>query len=49
VDWIHLAQIGANGSFCEHGNETSGSMKSGLFLEKLVTINFSRSLLCGVS
>jgi hypothetical protein len=30
VDWIHLAQD--RGS-CEHGNETSGSIKFGEFLD----------------
>jgi hypothetical protein len=31
VDWIHLS----HGSFCEHGNEPSGSIKRGEFLDQL--------------
>jgi hypothetical protein len=30
---------------CEHGNETSGSIKDGSFLASLVTLRFSGSML----
>jgi hypothetical protein len=35
VDWIHLAQDrGQWGGGCEHGNEPSGSIKGGEFLDR---------------
>jgi hypothetical protein len=33
VDWIHVVQDGAG--CCEHGNEPSGSIKCGEFLDQL--------------
>jgi hypothetical protein len=37
VEWIRLAQDGGvrviGGGFCEHGNEPSGFIKCGLFLD----------------
>jgi hypothetical protein len=33
VDWMHLAQVSTTGNSCEHGNEPSGSIKDGEFLD----------------
>jgi hypothetical protein len=33
VDWIHLAQVGTVAGSYELGNEPSGSIKDGEFLE----------------
>jgi hypothetical protein len=37
MDWIHLAQDRDKwgGGYCENGDETSGSIKCGKFLEYL--------------
>jgi hypothetical protein len=35
VDWIPWAQDRDSGGSCEHGNEPSGSIKCGEFLDKL--------------
>jgi hypothetical protein len=35
VDWIHLAQDKDRWSSCEHGDEPSGSIKCGNFLDWL--------------
>jgi hypothetical protein len=42
VDWMHLAQDrGSVAGCCEHGNESSGSIKVGEFLDR-VTVSFLR-------
>jgi hypothetical protein len=47
VAWMHLVQDRDHWwTFCEHGNEPSGSVKSMEFLD-IVTISFSRTLLHG--
>jgi hypothetical protein len=33
VDWKHVAQDRTSGGLCKHGNETSGSIKGGEFLD----------------
>jgi hypothetical protein len=43
LDCIHLAQNRAM-DFCEHGNETSGSIKAGDLFTSSATIRFSRTL-----
>jgi hypothetical protein len=35
TDWIQLAQYSVMADSCEHGNEISGSIKSGEFLDRL--------------
>jgi hypothetical protein len=35
VDWIHWAQDRQVAGSCEHGNEPSGSIKCGKFLDQL--------------
>jgi hypothetical protein len=49
VDWIHLAQdkVQVAGS-CEHGNEPSGSIKCGEFLEQLSVLLVSQEGLCSM-
>jgi hypothetical protein len=32
VDWTYLAQDRDQAGCCEHGNETSGSIKDGIFI-----------------
>jgi hypothetical protein len=43
-DWIHLAQDRPVVGPCEHGNEPSGSIKGGEFLDSVI-ISFSRRTL----
>jgi hypothetical protein len=33
VDWMHVSGQGPMAGCCEHGNETSGSIKAGYFLD----------------
>jgi hypothetical protein len=45
VEWLHVTQDRDEWWACEHGNEPSGSIKSGYFLASKVTISFSRRTL----
>jgi hypothetical protein len=47
LDTFSSGQTTVVGS-CEHGNEPSGSAKSGNFLTNQVTVGLSRTLLQGV-
>jgi hypothetical protein len=40
VDWIHLAQDKSSGGLLCHGNECSGYIKGGEFLERLIECHF---------
>jgi hypothetical protein len=42
MEWIHLAQDGANGGSCEQDNESPGSIKRGNFLDQLSDYWFSK-------
>jgi hypothetical protein len=37
VDWIHLVRLKISGSSCESGNETSGSVKTRVFLDEVTS------------
>jgi lysyl-tRNA synthetase class I len=42
--WIHLAEDRDKWQACEHGNEPSGSIKCGEFLDLLKTVIVSKEL-----
>jgi hypothetical protein len=35
MDWIHQDQLCTSGWFCEHSNDTFGSIKFGAYLDQL--------------
>jgi hypothetical protein len=45
LDWV--SGQGPMASFCKHGNESSGSIKSGEFLDYLSVLLYSRGGICG--
>jgi hypothetical protein len=48
MDWIHLAQDRQVAGSCEHGNEPSGSIKCGEFLDYLSLLLASQEGLCSM-
>jgi hypothetical protein len=49
VDWIDVAQDRVNWQTCDKGDESSGSIKVGIFLIRCLTVSFIKSLFCGVN